>query len=128
MLENGGDENRVADVVRLMWDLQRISAETGASVIFSHHFAKGDSSEKEVIDRGAGSCGFNRYPDAFMTLTPPPRGSVYHSDFHSERLMCAEFVCRSFKQQAARVVKWDFPTWIPTSIQPAEFYEKKRKK
>lgn len=64
-----GDENSNSDVGRMVGNFDRISEATGASVIYAHHFAKGTSGDKDIIDRAAGAGTFARDPDAIVTMT-----------------------------------------------------------
>lgn len=64
-----GDENSNSDVGRMCREFDDIAQETGASIIYTHHYAKGNSSNKSVIDRGAGAGAFARDPDAILSLT-----------------------------------------------------------
>lgn len=64
-----GDENSNSDVGRMCREFDDIAEQTGASLIYAHHYAKGNSSTKSVIDRGAGAGAFARDPDAILTLT-----------------------------------------------------------
>lgn len=64
-----GDENSNSDVGRMCREFDDIAEQTGASIIYAHHYAKGNSSSKSVIDRGAGAGAFARDPDAILTLT-----------------------------------------------------------
>ena len=64
-----GDENSNSDVARMVSCFDKIAEETGAAVIYAHHFAKGSSASKSVIDRAAGAGTFARDPDAILTMT-----------------------------------------------------------
>ena len=64
-----GDENSNSDVARMVSSFDKIAEETGASVIYAHHFAKGNSAGKSLIDRAAGAGTFARDPDAILTMT-----------------------------------------------------------
>lgn len=64
-----GDENSNGDVARMVASFDQIAEETGASVIYAHHFAKGSAAGKSVIDRAAGAGTFARDPDAILTMT-----------------------------------------------------------
>jgi len=64
-----GDENSNGDVARMVSGFDRIAEETGAAVIYAHHFAKGNSAAKSIIDRAAGAGTFARDPDAILTMT-----------------------------------------------------------
>ena len=64
-----GDENSNSDVARMVSSFDKIAEDTGASVIYAHHFAKGSSAGKSIIDRAAGAGTFARDPDAILTMT-----------------------------------------------------------
>lgn len=64
-----GDENSNSDVARMVSAFDKIAEETGAAVIYAHHFAKGSSASKSIIDRAAGAGTFARDPDAILTMT-----------------------------------------------------------
>ena len=63
-----GDENSNSDVAKMVGQFDRIAEETGAAVIYAHHFAKGSSAGKSIIDRAAGAGTFARDPDAILTM------------------------------------------------------------
>lgn len=64
-----GDENSASDIAKFCNELDRISHETGASVIYTHHHSKGASGDRKSIDRGSGSGVFARDPDAILDLS-----------------------------------------------------------
>lgn len=64
-----GDENSAADMGKFCNQLDRLAAETGAAVIYCHHFSKGAQGGKKAMDRASGSGVFGRDPDAVVTLT-----------------------------------------------------------
>ena len=64
-----GDENSNGDVARMVSSFDKIAEETGAAVIYAHHFAKGSAAGKSIIDRAAGAGTFARDPDAILTMT-----------------------------------------------------------
>jgi RecA-family ATPase len=59
----GTDENAAGDVAALLNSLENLATETGAAIAFGAHFAKGNASAKEAIDRISGSGVFARDPD-----------------------------------------------------------------
>lgn len=65
------DENHAGDINELLTQLERLAAETGAAILYTHHFAKGNAGEKHAIDRASGSGVWARDPDTLMMLTPP---------------------------------------------------------
>lgn len=127
MLEDGGDENSVRDVLQFLWHLEDIATEGNCAVVYAHHFAKGDSSEKDIQDRGAGSGVHARKCDAQIVMTPAPRGGPYSENQCGKLLLCMEFINRSFAPIRPRVVEWIHPAWELAPINPASFFEKKAK-
>lgn len=83
-----GDENSAADMGRFCNQLDRLAAETGAAVIYCHHFSKGAQGGKKAMDRASGSGVFGRDPDAVVTLTDlePTAASNHWLDQHYEEL------------------------------------------
>lgn len=66
----GGSENSPKAVAGLCRMFREIASETGAAVLFVHHFPKGNPSRKRPLDRLAGSGMFARDPDTILTLSP----------------------------------------------------------
>lgn len=64
-----GDENSNSDIALMSRSFDTIAEETGCSVIYAHHFAKGAAGDKAAIDRGSGAGTFARDPDAILTVT-----------------------------------------------------------
>lgn len=64
-----GDENSAADMGKFCNEFDKIATQTGASVIYCHHHAKGGQGNRKAIDRGSGSGVFGRDPDAQMDVT-----------------------------------------------------------
>ncbi|HRE05803.1 MAG TPA: AAA family ATPase, partial [Opitutaceae bacterium] len=63
------NESSAGDMATLMTLLDRLATETGAAVVFAHHYAKGSTAGKDAIDRASGSGVFARDPDCILTLT-----------------------------------------------------------
>ena len=68
-LDGGADECDMQERKRLIEDLERVSAETGAAIVYVHHDAKGNAGDRDIRDRGAGSSIINRDVDATLALT-----------------------------------------------------------
>ena len=64
------DENNVSAVTGMVNGLEALAKETGAAVLFAHHFAKGNQAGKEGMDRPSGSSVFARDPDTGLVITP----------------------------------------------------------
>ena len=63
------DENSASDIGHLLNALEAFARKTGASVVYSHHYAKGGQAGKESIDRASGSGVFARDPDTIVNIT-----------------------------------------------------------
>ena len=63
------DENSAGDVTHLLNTLEMFATKTGAGVVYSHHYAKGNPGGKESIDRASGSGVFARDPDTIVNIT-----------------------------------------------------------
>ena len=64
------DENKTGDVNKLMEGLEKIAQANNTSVVFAHHFSKGNKSDVQSGDRSSGSGVFLREPDASIELVP----------------------------------------------------------
>ena len=94
-----GDENSASDVGAMMTSFELIAVETGAATLFGAHFAKGNASMKESIDRISGSGVFARDPDTILTFT------------HHEQPNCftVEATLRNLPPIQPFVVEWTHP-------------------
>jgi hypothetical protein len=94
-------ENDSSEMADLMNKLENIAHTAGAALLVCHHFAKGNASAKESIDRAAGSGVVGRDGDALLTLTP-------HEE---EDCMTLECTLRDMAPQPPVVLRWTPPTW-----------------
>ena len=101
-LMNGRSENSASGVSALCHLLERIAEKTGAAVVYSHHFAKGNSKKKSAMDRLSGSGVFARDADTIITLTEHSEPDCY----------TVEMVLRNLPQQQSFVVEWDYPVMV----------------
>lgn len=81
-LATGLDENKAAEVSELLFALEELADKCDAAVAFAHHYAKGNSSAKESIDRASGSGVWARDPDALLMLTPHETDGAYVLESH----------------------------------------------
>lgn len=98
-LLGNSDENSAGDIAKMMNAIERLCRETGAAVAFGSHFAKGNASAKESIDRISGSGVFARDPDSILTLTK-------HEE---DECFAVEATLRNFKPLEPFVVRWGYP-------------------
>ena len=54
------DENANGDIAGLMNEFEALCARTGSAVVVAHHFAKGDSTAKNAMDRMSGAGAWAR--------------------------------------------------------------------
>lgn len=99
----GMDENKSADVAKLMSELEAFASESNCSIIFAHHYAKGNSSSKESIDRASGSGVWARDPDALIMLTPHEEEGSFVVEPH----------LRNFEPVSPFCITWEYPLWTP---------------
>lgn len=64
-----GDENSASDMAYFCNQFDRITTETGCSVVYCHHHSKGAQGMKRAMDRASGSGVFARDPDAILDMT-----------------------------------------------------------
>jgi hypothetical protein len=96
------DENANGDIASLMNEFEALAQRTGAALVVAHHFAKGDSTVKSVIDRMSGAGAWARDPDSIVVLTP-------HEE---EGCFTVSTVLRNLPQMDDFVVRWDYPRML----------------
>lgn len=94
------DENSASDMNNLMNTFEQLCHSTGVAVAFGSHFAKGNASGKEAIDRISGSGVTARDPDSILTLTRHSAGDAYFT---------ADFTLRNFPRVEPFVLMRDHP-------------------
>ena len=93
------DENNAGEVAGLMNALELVAVDTGAAIAFGAHYAKGNASQKEAIDRISGSGVFARDPDSILNFTR-----------HEEQdAFTVEATLRNHKPIEPFVVRWLYP-------------------
>lgn len=98
-LYGGTDENSAKDVAALLNSIEMLAVDTGAAVAYGCHFAKGNASAKETIDRISGSGVFARDPDSLLIFTR-----------HKEQdAFTVEPILRNFTPVMPFAVRWQFP-------------------
>ena len=101
-----GDENSNSDVGQMVGQFDRIARETGASVIYAHHFAKGTGGDRSAIDRAAGAGAFARDPDAILTMTEL---SVQTGEDSGRSAWRMEYILREFPRHKPVSFWWEYP-------------------
>jgi hypothetical protein len=96
------DENKAGDIADLLNRLETLAVQTGAAVVFGAHFAKGNASQKEAIDRVSGSGSFARDPDSIVMMTA-------HEE---EGAFTVETILRNLQPMESFVVRRDHPLMV----------------
>jgi hypothetical protein len=111
----GRNENAAGEMAEFLNWFEKLSQETGAAVVYSHHFAKGLASGKEQLDRASGSGVFSRHADGIITMT----GHEVVDAF------VVEATLRNFRAPAPFVVRWEFPMMrIDSDLDPTKLKSK----
>ena len=114
-LNQSGEENAASDVGALLNQFEMVALKANAAVVFAHHFAKGNSGEKDAIDRASGSGVWARDPDTIITM----------NNHEKEDHMIVEMALRNFKKQDPFVIKWDYPLWTRATGEDTEAHKRK---
>ncbi len=93
------DENANGEIASLMNEFEELAQKTGAAIVIAHHFAKGDSTAKNAMDRMSGAGVWTRDPDTILVLTP-------HEE---DQCFTVTSILRNLPQLPEFVVAWDFP-------------------
>lgn len=109
----GRDENAASDMSALMEEIEDLSDQTGAAVVFGAHFSKGNQAAKEAKDRISGSGVFGRDPDAILTMTRHAQDHCY----------VVESDLRYVPPLPEFVVRWKFPAMSPDEgLDPSDLW------
>jgi hypothetical protein len=110
------DENANGDITSLMNEFERLAENTGAAIVISHHFAKGDPAVKDPIDRMSGAGVWARDPDSIVILTPHEEPGCF----------AVQMSLRNLPIQPDFVVAWQYPVMVPvTDLDPASIRRRK---
>jgi hypothetical protein len=93
------DENANGEIADLMNQFEALAQASGAAVVVAHHFAKGDSTAKNAMDRMSGAGAWVRDPDSIMILTPHEEPDCF----------TVTSILRNLPQLPEFVVAWDYP-------------------
>lgn len=102
-----GDENSNSDVARMVSHFDRIVRETGAAIIYAHHFAKGTGGDRQAIDRGAGAGTYARDADAYLTMTQLDEPE--NPENPGRTAWRVEYVLREFGPHKPVSCWWEYP-------------------
>jgi|SRR6267378_2438867 len=104
------DERISAELMPILTMFARINKATGASIVCSAHFTKGNQALKDPIDRISGGASIHRHPDCLVMLT----------QHKSDHAFTVDFVCRDFAPIKPFVVEWNHPVLVPSKLDPED--------
>jgi DNA-binding MarR family transcriptional regulator len=93
------DENANGEIAGLMNELEQLAQRTRAAIVIAHHFAKGDSTVKNAIDRMSGAGAWARDPDSLVVMTPHEEDSCF----------TVSMTLRNLPRVEDFVVEWVYP-------------------
>ena len=96
------DENSNGEVGDLLNEVESVAVDADCAMVHGHHFAKGDSSEKDKRDLTSGAGAWMRDPDSSIVLRP-------HEE---EDCFTAEFILRDLEPRKPMVVMWEKPVMV----------------
>jgi hypothetical protein len=102
-LDGGADECDQSERKRLVSELESMGHRTGAALVIIHHDTKGNSGDRNIRDRGAGSSIINRDVDCTLALTP--WGDDRDPD--ADRLTVLSVLSRNAPPHADRAIVFD---------------------
>jgi hypothetical protein len=111
------DENSAADIALLLNAFEKLAADTGAALAFTAHFAKGNASYKEALDRISGSGVFARDPDSILVFTALQTADAY----------AVEAILRTLPPQPPFAIRWEFPVFrFAEDLDPSDLKQASR--
>ena len=72
------EENSNEDITSVGVELFRLAKNTGAGVIFIHHFSKGSQQGKRGIEKASGAGAWGRFPDVCLAIDRHPQDFCYN--------------------------------------------------
>lgn len=105
LLLRGAKENEAEEVTAALEELDGVCTSVGCAIAYVHHFSKGNQALKKSMDRSSGSGALSRYPDAIMTLNPPPEEPLKKGEAKPDYDAMVELTTRWFPPRLP------FPVW-----------------
>jgi hypothetical protein len=106
-LLGGLDESCGWQVNVISNQLDEICTKTGAAIVYTAHFPKGDNSNKGHMDRISGSGVFGRDPDSIITVTD--------LDYPDRKAFAIEATLRNFMPMKSFAVESKYPIMVLNS-------------
>jgi len=108
LLPAGTSESDNAAMMHVYNSVDAMAASTGAAVAIVHHSTKGDQSGKGVTDVGSGAGSISRAADTHVIIR----------EHAIENCAVLEAVTRSWRPPAPITIRWNYPRWESTMIEP----------
>lgn len=108
VLPSGTSENDNQAMADIYNRLDAIAGELDCAVILNHHSSKGDQSGKSVTDVGSGAGSISRAADTHLTIR----------QHELEGCAVLECACRSQPPHKPRTIRWEWPLWHGSEIEP----------
>jgi hypothetical protein len=110
------NENDAGIITGLLNQFLALGLNIHSAIALLQHFAKGDQSQKESMDRFSGSGVWARFPDALMTFT----------DLEAENCFSVETTLRDFPPIDPFAVRWEYPRFrLDKDLDPEQLKERK---
>jgi hypothetical protein len=93
------DENANGQIAGLLNELEALGRRTRAAIVIAHHFAKGDSTSKNPIDRMSGAGVWARDADSLVVMTQHEEDDCF----------TVNMTVRNLPRVDDFVVRWDYP-------------------
>lgn len=116
------DENSNGDIADMMNHLDVIIKDTGAAVVFAHHFSKGNQARKEAMDRMSGAGAFGRDADTLLSLTQHLNPDTYVVDITVRNHKHIESFCVSLDHPIMERWEGGDPSKLKTNNGPEPKY------
>ncbi len=94
---SNGVENAAEDMKAILNSFDELAEQTGAAILYTHHDAKGNSGDRDIRDRGAGSNVLSRDYDCCLTLTA-------HAT--NEEATVVDVLLRNYRPQSPFAIRW----------------------
>jgi hypothetical protein len=108
VLPEGVSENDNAQMASIYNKIDQIAGSLDCAIVLNHHASKGDQSGKAITDVGSGAGSISRAADTHLIVRP------HELDGHA----VLEGVCRSFAPVAPTTIRYDWPLWSISEVEP----------
>ena len=113
----GKSESSSWGVGLLCQGIERLMERSGGTIVYAHHFTKGNQSAKKAMDRMSGSGIFARDADTIVTLT----------EHKLEGCFAVETTQRNMASTDPFVVEWNCPSMVVRDdLDPADLHDGKQ--